>query len=152
MFCSVKLMKYKVMIPTYAHIQPSGGHKLVAPIAFLPVSDANRLKEAVIRNYASGHPNFNLLSDEEKLSGRIAMQLAGVKSWTALDRAIEGNWDLTDYEGGYRIIVNERAPGAGWIPGPERIAFPAGTPLETVCDHLIAMIQTKAAATPPRPS
>lgn len=122
-----------------------------APIESVPANQTLELRGAIVRAIKRGNPTISI-DQYRSLSGNkhsVLLKATGARSWSVLDRQINGLWSVAEEDGLYAIRVKQPMQPRGWHEDKtKRVEFPPGTPVDEVIDRLIAMIQECARQQP----
>jgi hypothetical protein len=148
-FISCYLRKGLVFLPTYGR-HPDGFYCQVEPVAVIAVAETDALREAMKDAMKRGHPALPGGKQADKL---LLPTLAGVKSYSAFDKACTGSWALAEWGTGYVIETYKSSPKRlGWTKDPrDKIFIRPGTDIAGACDRLIGLLQAAAAGRPLEP-
>jgi hypothetical protein len=143
------LRKGLVFLPTNGK-HPSGFYIHMEPVAVVPVSETDALREAMKAGMRRGHP---ALPGGKYADKAVLPTLAGVQSHSAFDRACTGVWNLAEWGNGYVIQTYKPASKhQGWTIDPRhKIFIQPGTDIDGACGRLIAVLQAAAADQPLEP-
>jgi hypothetical protein len=141
MHCHLYLRKGTVFIPT-SGIVHKGLHRDVEPVAVVPVSNTQALRQALHETIARGNPptpHYRRGSYPQP----AVLKYAGVKSWTAFARDASP-WSIKEKDGIYQILGKRRHPN-GWVAEAEQtIEFPPGSTVNDVIERMVAILQEAA--------
>lgn len=136
------LRKGLVYIPAVAKIR-EGGHMDVEPVAVVPVSNSDGLRQAFRDTMARGNP---VIPSPTRNNYPPAVQLkyAGVKTLSEFWRGTK-NWHISDISGAFRIHGHRRGSDRHLQRDPEQvIAFAPGVSTDEIIDRMIAILQEAA--------
>ncbi|GGF17814.1 hypothetical protein GCM10011611_24580 [Aliidongia dinghuensis] len=137
------LRKGTVYLPTLANAPGSSLYELVEPIAVIPATEVENLRQAMREKILAGNPPPSAPRPPRTPEPVVLPLLAGVKTWSAFDRGVTATWSITDQGGSYKIIPLRRySSRGGWVPDTENTIFlPPGADLDAVCDRMVELIQ-----------
>ena len=143
------LRKGLLFLPTYGK-HPDGFYVQVEPVAVIPVSETDMLREAMKDGMRRGNP---VLPRGKYVDKAPLPSLAGVRSRSSFDRACAGAWLLAEWGNGYVIKTYKPGPKKqGWRNDPRsKIFVRPGTKIDGACDRLIGLVQAAAAGRPLEP-
>ncbi len=131
----------RVLIPT-SEKTTAGVRRIIDPMQVVNVEHTDDLKRAILVTIAKGNPIVPHPSQDEMSKPVDFHKKLGFKSYKAFNHtAILWSMDLDDgiYEIGFTKIAQD---GRGYDSDTSKtITFPSGTPVETVVDKLIEIIQ-----------
>jgi hypothetical protein len=137
------LRKGMVYIPTLGQMG-KGFYRGIEPTAVASVSSTADLKRAILDTIAHGNPVVPVVPGGNYPKPPV-LKYAGVKTWTAFAKGTIP-MGVDDDNGYYRIVGQKNRPDRGWEDDPDQtITLPAGSTIDDLCDHLIAILQAKAA-------
>ena len=142
MHCHLYLRKGSVFIPT-SGIVHKGLHHDIEPVAVVPASNADAIRQALHATIARGNPPTphyprGLLSAarRSKICRRKKLGSFRTRRVAALERQRNN--------GVYQIVGRRKHPD-GWAQDPEqKIEFPPGSTVDQVIDRMIAILQDAA--------
>jgi len=130
-----------VLIPTSVKTT-AGVRRSIDPMQVVNVENTLELKRAILATIAKGNPIVPHPSQEEMSKPTNIHKKLGFKSYKAFNHtAIAWNLDLDD--GIYEIEFTKMTEDSRGHESDtsKTITFPSGTPVETVVDRLIEIIQ-----------
>ena len=138
---SVYYADSKVLIPTSVKTT-DGVRRIVEPMEVVDVDDIAELKRAILATIAKGNPIVPHPSQEEMSKVGILHKKLGFRSYKTFNQKAT-TWHIGLSDGMYSIEFSKiAADGRGFDPDPiKEITFPTGTPIESVVDKLIEIIQ-----------
>jgi hypothetical protein len=131
-----------VYVPTFGRT-PNGWHRMIEPIAAVPLEKTDDIRAAVEERFRRGTPMVGTAPSTQDEKRDALLVLAGAESWTAFDRSSTGSWKITHGEEGFKIIPwRLHSKKGGWTADKEAaISLPAGTAFDAACDRLIGMMR-----------
>ena len=125
-------------IPTVGRMD-KGFYRAVEPVAVVPVSHTEALRQALDAVITRGNPPVPMLKRGE-WPPPILLKYAGVKSWPAFERGMQF-WGLDERDGLYQIAANTKQPNGMWKEDPQQTTtFPLHTNRDAVIDRMIAIL------------
>lgn len=130
-----------VLIPTQAKTTDGVG-KVIEPMAVVDVQNTHGLRQVMLQVIGKGNPVIPHPSQEEMSKVGILHRKLGFKSHKTFNQKAT-IWHIGLGDGIYSIEFSKIATnGRGFDPDPTKeIIFPAGTPVDSVVDKLIEIIQ-----------
>jgi hypothetical protein len=142
----IYLRKGTIYIPTMGKMD-EGFYRGVEPVAAVPASNTEEVRQALRATIARGNPVVPILRRSE-IPPPVLLKYAGVKSWSAFERGMLF-WDIKENNGAFRIAGQRKQSDGMWRDDPEQtIAFPPGATVDDVVERMIAILQ--AAVRPER--
>jgi hypothetical protein len=142
MECELYLRKGVVYLPTMGKMD-EGFYRGVDPVAAVPASDIEGVRQALRATMARGNPAVPMLRRRE-IPPPILLKYAGVKSWSAFERGMLF-WDITEKDGKLKIAGQRKEADRMWRDDPEQIiTFAQGATVDEVIDRMIAILQDAA--------
>jgi hypothetical protein len=142
MLCRFYLRRAIVYIPTYGIIE-KGFYRTVEPVAVVPVSNLEALRQALHDTIARGNPSVPNLA-RGQWPQPVTLEHAGIKTWGEFNRGAS-YWGIEEDDGIFRIIGHEQHTREGWKEDPGKSQmFPAGSNVDEVVDRMIAILQAAA--------
>jgi hypothetical protein len=139
MNCHISLRNGIVYMPTMGKMS-KGFYRGVEPVAVVPAKNTEGLREALKATIARGNPAVSQPQRQQDWPPPVILKYAGVKSWSEFERG-RRVWDINESGGIFQIAGNIRSP-QGWVEDRDQtIKFPAGTSVDSVIDHMIAILQ-----------
>ncbi len=139
MRCNFYLRKGIVYIPTFGKIG-EGFYRSVEPVAVVPLSNTEALRQALSDTIARGNPSVPDLPGSQ-WPPPVTLKHAGIKSWGEFNRGAS-YWGIEEDSGMFCIKTYEKSATRGWKEDEEsRETFPAGTPGDDVINRMIAILQ-----------
>jgi hypothetical protein len=143
MHFSISLRKGIVYAPTMGEMD-KGFYRGVEPVAVIPASNADALRQALRATIARGNPHVPMLPRREWPSP-VVLKYAGVKNWSIFERGMR-LWSITERDEEFQIAEQKKQSDRMWRDDPEQIvSFPPGTPADEVIDRMVAILQDAAA-------
>ncbi len=138
---SIYYAKNHVLIPTIVETF-AGVNRLVDPMDVVDVNNQTELKHSILATIDKGNPLVPHPSREEMNEPITLHKKLGFKSYKAFNHNAL-TWAIISIDGIYEIKFSQvPESGRGYVPDPSKtITFPSGTPIETVVDKLIEIIQ-----------
>jgi hypothetical protein len=138
-YCDIYLRNGTIYIPTMGKMD-KGFYRAVEPVAVVPISHTDALRQALEAAITRGNPPVPVLKRSE-WPPPILLKYAGVKSWSVFERGMQ-LWDLNKKDGIYQIASNTKQPNGMWKDDPaQTITFPSQASADNVIDHMIAILQ-----------
>lgn len=138
----ISLRNGVVYMPTMGKMG-KGFYRGVEPVAVVPASNTDALHHALEATIARGNPAVSQPQRRQDWPPPVVLKYAGVKSWSAFERGLQV-WDINESDGIFQIAGNIRSPH-GWVEDPDQtVNFRPGTPVDTVIDRMIAILQDAA--------
>lgn len=138
---SVYYAASKVLVPT--SIKTTDGVRIIVdPMEVVGIDNTAELKHTILTTFAKGNPIVPHPSQEEMSKPTVFYKKLGFKSYKMFNStAILWTIDSTDDQ--YEIIFHKvPEDGRGFVSDLSKtITFPISTPVETVVDKLIEIIQ-----------
>ena len=135
----IYLRKGTIYIPTMGKMD-EGFYRGVEPVAAVPASNTEEVRQALRATIARGNPVVPILRRSE-IPPPVLLKYAGVKSWPAFERGMLF-WDITDEDGMFRIAGQKKESDGMWHDDAEQIvAFPRGATTHDVVERMIAILQ-----------
>jgi hypothetical protein len=142
MNCHLYVRKDVMYLPTMGKMG-EGFYRGVEPVAVVPASNTEGVRQALQVTIARGNPNVPMLKRSDR-PAPILLKYAGVQSWSAFERGMLF-WTIKDTEGNFKIASQRKQPDRIWRDDPEQtIDFPPGTAVGQVIDRMIAILQNAA--------
>ena len=142
MHCHLYLRKGSVFIPT-SGIVHKGLHRDIEPVAVVPASNADAIRQALHATIARGNPPTPHYP-RGSYPQPVVVKYAGVKNWGAFARDALPPWNIEENNGVYQIVGRRKHPD-GWAQDPEqKVEFPPGSTVDQVIDRMIAILQDAA--------
>jgi hypothetical protein len=139
MLCRFYLRKRIVYIPTYGTIE-KGFYRAVEPVAVVPISNTEALRQALHDAIARGNPIVPNLP-RGHWPPRVTLEHAGIATWGEFNRGAS-YWGIDEEGGVFRILAHEKKNRRGWKEDEERSeTFPSGSPADDVVERMIAIVQ-----------
>jgi hypothetical protein len=139
------LKKNTVYIPTLAKVK-TGGYLIIEPVFVVNVSNTLNLKETLKAAIDREMPVVPSFPSREQQAKPTILKYAHEKSYSAFVRGAFA-WRLDDRDGVYKIFPQRKGQPRGWVDDTDRmVEFPPEATADEICDRLISMIQTAAAA------
>src|SRR5580692_10956467 len=121
MLCHFCLRKGIVYIPTLGKVD-KGYYCGVEPVAVVPMSNTDALRQALLDTIARGNPAVPRLARGQSYSP-VTLKYAGVKTWSAFERGTS-YWGIEEEDAIFRIVFHRKAETQGWEEDKEkRITF-----------------------------
>lgn len=139
---SVYYANGKVLVPTRVETTVGVGME-IDPVDVIYVGNTAELNRAILTTIAKGNPIVPHPSQEEMSKPITFFKKLGFKSYKALNHEAI-TWDIRYKDDVYQIEFWQRDTknGRGYVPDlSETITFPSNTPVESVVDKLIEIIQ-----------
>jgi hypothetical protein len=141
MHCHIYLRKGTVFIPT-SGIVHKGLHRDIEPVAVVPASNTQAVRQALQETIARGNPPTPHYRSDSYPQPAV-LKYAGVKSWAAFARDASP-WSIKEKDGVYQIVSKRRNPD-GWVEDPDHtIEFPQGTTVDDVIDRMVKILREAA--------
>ena len=142
MFCHLYLRKGSVFVPTSGNVHP-GLHRDIEPVAVVPVSNPDAIREALKATIARGNPPTPHYPRGSRPQP-VVLKYADVKTWSAFARGTS-SWSIKEKDESYQIVGYRMNRDGHWEEDPEqRITFPPRSTLDEVVDRMIAILQDAA--------
>jgi len=142
MLCDLSLRKGIVYVPTMGEMD-KGFYRGVEPVAVIPASNTDALRQALGATIARGNPHVPMLKRRE-WPDPVVLKYAGVKNWSAFERGMR-LWSITERAGEFRIAEQKKQSDRMWRDDPDQIvSFPSGTLIDEVIDRMVAILQNAA--------
>jgi len=140
-YWSVFYANSKVLIPTQVETTAGVG-SLEDPMEVIDVDHTDDLKRVILTTIAKGNPIVPHPSQEEMSKPINIHKKLGFKSYKAFNRNAQ-SLDIHYFDNIYNIFFNiVPKNGRGYNRDTSKtITFPSGTPVESVVDKLIEIIQ-----------
>jgi hypothetical protein len=120
-----------------------GFYRGVEPVAVVPVSNTDALRQALSETIARGNPQVPILRRRE-IPPPVLLKYAGVKSWSAFERGMR-QWTIVEKDGSLQIAEQEKKSDGLWRDDPSRIVdFPHGATVDGAIHRMIAILQDAA--------
>ena len=108
----------------------------------MPVANTEGLRRAILDTIAQ--KNIIVPRPTGKYPPPLLPKYAGVKTWSAFARDTS-TWSIAEADGVYQIVGYRTHPKGYWEEDPEQqINFAPGTPIDSVIDRVIAILQEAA--------
>ena len=115
-----------------------GFYRGVEPVAVVPASNIEEIRQALRTTIARGNPVAPILRRSE-IPPPVLLKYAAVKSWSAFERGMLF-WDITAEHGMFRIAGQRKQSDGMWRDDPEQIVtFPPGRAADEVVERMIAI-------------
>ncbi len=139
MFFHFYLRNGIVFVPTTGRVVPGGPYRDMEPVAVVPLSNPEAMRQALRAAISRGNPPAPRYPPGAHPQP-VVVKYAGVKSWAAFARGTLA-WGISERDGKYQIIGYSRHPD-GWREDPEqKIDLPAGATIDDVIDRMITILQ-----------
>jgi hypothetical protein len=136
------LRKGILFVPTTGLVE-GGIHRDIEPVEVVPISNTEGVRQALRATIARGNPAIPPFPPGKR-PPPVVLKYAGVKTWSAFARDARC-WRIGERDGAHQIGGYRKHAKGYWVEDPEQtIKFPAGTPVETVVDRMIAILQDAA--------
>jgi hypothetical protein len=140
---SCYLKKGIVYVETLGAIE-TGGFVGIEPIAVLPVSNSDGLRQAFKEVFARGNP-----IEPSRLRADIPpppiLKYAKAKTWGEFARGTQPWTIRDDKDGSIKIVGHRKAVPYGWEADPAQIvSFPSSTNEDQIIDRMIDILQSAA--------
>src|SRR5579862_5977588 len=113
-----------VYVPTTAR-RGTSVYTAIEPVAVAPVTNAERLRRALLETIARRNIGVPLQKGERPPP--VVLKYAGVGNWPAFARDAS-TWNIEENEGLYQIVGHRKHHKGYWVEDPEQIIkFPPGT-------------------------
>ncbi len=131
-----------VYVPTVTKLE-TGAYMDREPVALVPVANTDGLRHAILEVIAKGNivvPN----PTKGNWPPPVLLKYSGAKSWSAFARGTS-TWSIKEKDGDYRIVAYRTHRKGYWEEDPDqKIEFEPGTPVESVVERMIAILQDAA--------
>jgi hypothetical protein len=142
MLCDLSLRMGIVYVPTMGEMD-KGFYRGVEPVAVIPASNADALRQALRATIARGNPHVPMLPRREWPSP-VVLKYAGVKNWSIFERGMR-LWSITERDEEFQIAEQKKQSDRMWRDDPDQIvSFPPGTPADEVIERMVAILQDAA--------
>lgn len=117
-----------------------GFYRGVEPVAAVPATNTESLREALLATIARGNPDVPMLRRRE-WPPPVVLKYAGVKKWSTFERGMM-LWSIEGKDGTFLIAGKTKQANGAWVDDKERtIEFPKGATAQNVVERMIAIIQ-----------
>src|SRR5689334_9756948 len=131
-----------VYIPTLG-MMDKGLYRDIEPVAVIPMSNSDALRQAFIQAFARANPRIPILKQPDT-SPSVLLNYAGVKTWRAFARDAS-TWSIDERDGIFKILGYRKDPPYGWTHDRSLDeTFPAGTSADRIIDRIIAILREAA--------
>ena len=138
----IYLRKSIVYLPTMGEMD-KGFYRGVEPVAVVPISNTEGVRQALRTTIARGNPIVPMLRRSD-IPPPVLLKYAGVKSWSAFERDM-CFWDISEKEGTFQIAGQRKHANGMWKDDPEQtIIFPPSAKVDDVIDRMIDILQATA--------
>ncbi len=139
MLCHFYLRRGIVYLPTFGKVD-KGFYRGIEPVAVVPLSNTDALRQALRDTIARGNPPVPHLP-RAQWPPPVTLKYAGVKTWSAFARDAS-YWGIEEDGGVFRIIVHKKIDKGGWEEDKENSeTFPPGSTADEAIDRMIAILQ-----------
>jgi hypothetical protein len=126
-----------VYVPTVG--KRGGAYVIMEPIAVVPVSNSEGLRQAFAAVIREGNAALPLLKGERPPP--VILKYTGAKSWSAFVRSTL-TWNIEMIDDRYQIVGHRLRPDGSWAEDDDhKIKFPPATEADAVIDCMIALLQ-----------
>lgn len=133
------LRKGSLFVPTTGKVDV-GLYRDIEPVSVVDISNTEGIREALQATIARGNPATPHFSTGN-YPPPVVLKYAGVKTWSGFAREAR-SWSIQHEDFGYQFVGYGKHPKGYWVEDPEKtIKFPPETPVNTVIDRVIAILQ-----------
>jgi len=148
MHCSYYLRNGIVILPTMG-VVGRYLHRVVEPVAVIPVDDTEALRQAFKDTIARGNPQVPPVDYSKPGRVLLLAKYAGVKSRAAFERGAF-TWSIGEKDGHYSIYPGRKCADGGWEDDRDNgVELPAGATIDELCAQAVAIVQAKARSLAP---
>jgi hypothetical protein len=141
MLFQVYLRRGLVYVPTTA-MREGGAYTAIEPVAVVPVTKADEIHRSLLD--AIARKNITVPVPKGKWPAPVLLKYADAKTWADFARDAS-TWYIQDRSGEYQIGGYRMNQKGYWEEDPnQKNDFPPGTTLDTVLDHMVAILQETA--------
>lgn len=136
------LRKGIAYVPIVARVT-AGYYMQQEPVAVVPVSNTQALREALKHAISRGNPTIPTPTRANMPPAMFPEY--GVKDWSTFVRSAT-SWKITQQDDGYAIIRGKKVAGGSFVDDPDGTeTLPTAWTIDHVIDRFVALMQEEAA-------
>jgi hypothetical protein len=142
MDCELYLRNGTVYLPTMGKMA-EGFYRGVEPVAVVPSSNIDGVRQALRATIARGNPIVPMLRRSE-WKPPVLLKYAGVRSWSAFERGMSF-WTIKSNDTSFQIAGQRKQLNGMWKDDPEQtVIFPSEATVDDVSERMITILRDAA--------